>query len=613
MITGNENAIGTTTSRMVFTSTREPERIRQHQDNITSQMMRNNSSENASFVANSIFENSIHHTQHPVKKQIKSKRFRYFLLDSNATKFPSEKQTFEDTKDIKHLSTDIAKIIHSNQTKKNDSDNSDGENAILARSENYHVVSNHKKRRRIATSITTLNGDSQTELNDHFIPYLDFGRKLPVTVPRHLLITNSTDNSRKMVASSSGVNVSNSKRATTTTAKLVSVNPSICGNTTYRNLRSGVNNVKLKQEFLLNGNLCRLNATIDATDLLEHITQQQYFYMNKPRSNFEIKETTETMSIPFHSVTPTVTQFSTKVLSTAVITSVSVKNQNKKLKMSLPLITTTSTQAEMESRKKYGKVMAIDVLNRHKPEFTDLAVHEVNVTNGLSGSYLSPVTTMRPSLVPYIFNNGSKMQNLNRNSQLQKLMSQAAVNTYHNVTPATTEQARTSTHNIFIPNVEYLLNTTVTAPKKPEMSKIISSIESTILESTTMWITTNSDLENKSSSVSLSVTYGAVNRSTEDWWYQVRNETVKNSTTVNPKVFTVLPKNAYYNSTNVNEQMAKPLPGVHDIHSRTGFYIATYLLAGLGVIPLIIGIIMVVKMILHRNKKQVLLICSVVS
>lgn len=575
--------------------------------------MRNNSSENTSPAANSIFENSIHHTQHPVKKQIKSKQFRYFSFDPNATKFPSEKQTFEDNKDIKHLSMDVAEIIHSNRTKKNDSDNSDGENAIFARSENYRIVSHHKKRRRIATSITALNGDSQTEPNDHLIPYLDFGRKLPVTVPRPLLIANSTDNSKKIVASGNDVNVDNSKRTTTSTAKMVPVNPSICGSTTYRTLRSGANNLRQKHEFLLNGNLCRWNATLDAIDLLEHITQQQYSYTNKPRSNFEMKETTETISTPFHSVTPTATQFRTKVLSTAVITSMSVKSQNKKLKMSLPLITTASTQAEMESRKKYGKVMAIDILNLHKTEFTDAAVYDINVTNALSGSYSSRITTMRPSLVPYIFKNASKTQNVNHNSQLQKLTYRDAVSTHYNVTPATTERVRTSTQNIFKPNVEYLLNMTMTMPKKQEMSRIISSIESTILESTTVWITTNSDMKNKSSSVSLSVTYQAVNKNMEDWWYQVRNETVKNSTTVNPKVFTILPKNAYYSSTNLNEQMAKPVPGVHDIHSHIGFHIATYLLAGLGVIPLVIGIILVVKMILHQNKKQVLLICSIVS
>lgn len=613
LIPGNENTIGFKASRIAFsTTTGEEKRTRQRRDNVTEPTARKNAGENASPPSN-LIEDAARHTQHPVKKQIKFKRLRYLSGDHNATKVPADKLKTDDTKEFKRRATDAAavaaaSIAHPNPARTDpvDGDSGDGENAISGRSEGQRTPSHRKKRRRIATSITALSGgirpESKAPPRDRLIPYLDFGKKIPAsTSRRYVVVSTTTDGSRQ----SGAVDATSDGPTTTSTSKPVTLsNLLICGVTTYRTLRPGVKN--LKREVGVNGTSCRWNFTADqseqASRLNLRVNDAYGFEAKVPKASSE----TETESTPaLRPVTPVVAQFTTKILSTAVITSVSVKSHDKKAKIPT---TTASSVPPVESRKKYGKEMTVDAQHHRKPEVVDAKPYEAY---NLSAADPPPPSTMRPSLVPYTRHNASKTRNVNRSAQFPKLTYPAVSRLLYNVTLATTEPASTSTEDASEPSVEYLMNATTTATpasRRPEV-ETSSPEPATTLRSTTRAAVTGGEPEtDNASSTPLFVTYEGVERDTENWRYRVRNETAENST-VNPKVFTIFSRNGHQNYS-LGEQVAKPSPGLQnaeqfDGDSQTGFHIATYVLAGLGVIPLVIGIVLVMKMILHQNKKQV--------
>lgn len=204
-----------------------------------------------------------------------------------------------------------------------------------------------------------------------------------------------------------------------------------------------------------------------------------------------------------------------------------------------------------------------------------------------------------------------------------------------NVTQATTPESTTATAD---PNIQYLMHST---------SKT-SAAEDAVAETTTVswnwrnpvessdsssYSTSSSEEASKnqsllsSPSTPLFVTYE--DKDAGNLIYHVRNDSLTVSSPSSPSsldnstghpstVFTIFTKNVHHhNYTNKNllhtsnviagEQNGDGEDVVDDVgdDGQTGFRIVTYVLAGLGAIPLVIGIALVTKMLLSQNKKQV--------
>ena len=123
---------------------------------------------------------------------------------------------------------------------------------------------------------------------------------------------------------------------------------------------------------------------------------------------------------------------------------------------------------------------------------------------------------------------------------------------------------------------------------------------------------------NDSSTQPVFITYDIVEKNKENWNYRVRSDSENKSTSAasspgtNSTKLTLLSKANQQNYSATGEQTFRPANGFHEAEQfekasaadRNSFHIVTYVLAGLGVIPLVIGIAIAIKMIAYPEKKK---------
>lgn len=202
-----------------------------------------------------------------------------------------------------------------------------------------------------------------------------------------------------------------------------------------------------------------------------------------------------------------------------------------------------------------------------------------------------------------------------------------------NATQATTPESTTATAD---PNIQYLVHSTSTAAAAAEGEP---AAETTTLawnwrnsveggsNRTASGQPTETEPRTSSPSAPLFVTYEGLDRDPGNLIYHVRNDSqsasssagsLDNSTESPSGAFTIFTKNVHHldHSTHKNQLHASDVIAGEqngdneDVvdegdDGQTGFRIVTYVLAGLGAIPLVIGIALVTKMLLSQNKKQV--------
>lgn len=631
--------------------------MRQRRDNVIEMNRTKNISEDGQNLKN-IIQDTIRQTQHPIKKQIKFKRLRYLSRDQNNTKLLNDKLK-EDTKELKLRFTDTDHFRFNNtpqmtaELSKNGTydetsvkQSGRGTDNVVPRSENIRSTPSHrKKRRRIISnslpptaSVATIEPVQQMDLyepnvpRDHVIPFLDFGKKISATsstrtnanfvdsLKQSLARVSKFDVDGKAIGKTdllyvASTNLENYYKATIKPISVNATNSSICM-TNYRTIRPDIKN--LKREINLNNTLCRLNETeksqerVNRQNLKADLKIKVDEMHKNGRGGFineSIKNQKKSSSVSQQgyemppSATTVANQFTTKTLSMTIITSVSMKTNDIRIKNKTITNRTPTTNG---SFRKYN--VEYNSENYKKPSINSRFFEMNNLSDVI---FSVSHTTLRPSLIPYQRSGNSSIKNfrnINNNIPFSKLIFPLQSRPPNNLTLATTEITATIT-NTSEPDIEYLKN--LSTSTEPEIDMSIEMKTPNLL----LWNSSTTSVfkkltKNDSSSTPVLVTYDGIEKDITNWIYHVKNETEEN-TTINPKVYTIFSRNVHYNYSNKNPQSLNAAPGKTNLEEelnddgQTGFRIVTYILAGFGVIPLIIGIAVVMKMILNQNKKQV--------
>lgn len=490
----------------------------------------------------------------------------------------------------------------------------------------------------LLTEIRT-NAKPQVEPKSQFVSEEELHEDMDVTVDRKSIEKNYVPNDRLHVAST---NLANYYRRPT-------IKPNVGNNTnnsslcipSYRIRRPYLGNKTLKREITQNSTLCQLNVTTVKPEEVKVVDKPETikkFLKNRTESTTfksffknDINQVTETSRADV--TTPLANQFTTKILSTAVITSVSVKS-NDDLIMQKPSEYSFVDQTSEESRKK----------SKSDKLFDDTYSSSGVVFSALNKNK-TVQSTIRPSLTFYQRNASKNFRNVNRNLQLSKLLSQlqsqairsTAVNaTSDNKTETNTRsnvplQPRLQTVNISDPSIEYLLGgNPTTEPVEPESEPAETEITTNDIFNqipTVVIVTVNEkksdvssyEVYNSSSTPSL-ISYKNIEKNTETWRYHTsaENASLPENSTFDSNIYAIFSQASLLNLTRIEQSTpalspkfaAKPVTGKPNSEElgngyHVGFHIVTYVLAGLGIIPLVIGIFLITKMILSQNKKQV--------
>lgn len=488
---------------------------------------------------------------------------------------------------------------------------------------------------------------------------------MDVTMDRKTIEKNHVSNDRLHVAST---NLANYYRRSTT--KPTTTNTTSTANSTicippYRIRRPYTGssaNKTLKREVNQNIPLCQYNFTTTSktedvkptdkpepkkvqknrTDSPTLTTYKTMASFKNDSSQIQITESSTVASVEV--TTPVANQFTTKILSTAVITSVSVKSNNDDLTVpSEPYVSSMEIPKpgeHEETRKKSKSEKSFDATYNS----SGVVFSALNKNKPIQ-------STARPSLSFYQRNTSKNFRSSTRNlqfskpallSQLQLQSSRPTVNSTTSDRPETnTKQYQVqpsivSVLNLSDANVEYLLgaDNPTTESAEPEVDSVEAEITTNELfnpKPTVVIVTVNerenlpvsADYEQYNSSSTPSIIAFSKNteRNTENWRYRTNVEndesSLENSTSSGSQIYAIFSKSSLLNFTKVVVPVAsttpklsakpsiKPSTEEYAVGYQVGFHIITYVLAGLGVIPLVIGIFLITKMILSQNKKQV--------
>ncbi len=607
--TGNENPIDIKASKLVFTaSSREEKRLQQRRNNVTDVNKRKNGNENAQNSRNA-FEDVVRQTQLPIKKQIKFKRLRFLSSDESSSKMPNNKLK-DDTEELNLMFTksDLTLGSHPPETvkvKTNDNVNKKTTFEVaMFTSAQPHMARRtplHRKNRRRLTTVPLAEATplpkslvERYSERKHIMPSTGFGKKILMRTKGNL------EDETKQPASPfhmeiDGKSIEKAEKQAPngihfkTNGKLAQErNISLCA-TNYRMIRPGAAN--LKREISLNDTLCSSNLTNKS--LRERLNQQNLRVSQqvKVKNDFNALETAMSHKIFVARateeapvvITPPIVQFTMKSLSSTAITSVSTKIDDEK------------TKNNENSREKLTSIFHFDLPKAP----TDAVIFKAY---NLSKAILYAAhATIQPSLVPYLRANLSKIyRNMSRNLHLPKLSYPLLNKTLEDLMTTTTESLNTMTANGAEPNTRYSVNLT---------SKIETETETPAETITLLLTNSTTNLPNKyglkanTSSTPIFVTYGRTDKVSENWMYDVKKDLIKN--------ITVLPVSVNPNHPNNDQPLVNVISGhQHKIEemaddSQMEFHIVIYVLAGLGVVPLIAGIVIATKIILGQNKKQV--------
>lgn len=207
-----------------------------------------------------------------------------------------------------------------------------------------------------------------------------------------------------------------------------------------------------------------------------------------------------------------------------------------------------------------------------------------------------------------------------------------------NVTQATTLESTTATAN---PNIQYLVHSTSsTATPEGELlaetttvawtwrNPVEGGVSSGSNSTTSAEEAAKKQPQLSTPSTAVFVTYEGLDKDPANLIYHVRNDSslsvssstssLDNATDHPSTMFTIFTKNVHHHHNYTNKNLLHTSNVIADEQNgdgedvvdggddgQTGFRIVTYVLAGLGAIPLVIGIALVTKMLLSQNKKQV--------
>lgn len=481
--------------------------------------------------------------------------------------------------------------------------------------------------------LTEIRNNAKPPLEPKLVPEEDVVHEdMDVTVDKKTIEKNHPPNDRVYVSTTNLANYY--RRPTIKPANYtLSLNTTSLCPSPYRVRRPYLGNKTLKRE-VSNSTLCQ-NSTIttskpeepkltDKPDIKKFLKARQEQSTWRSAKN-DINQITETTRVDSTTAT-------TKILSTAVITSVSVK----------------SNDIDETSLKPFDSYISIESDDEPEPSVkkskSDKLFDNTYNSTGIVFSAFNKTKTIQPnarsSLMFYQRNSPKNFRTLNRNMQFSKIFSQLqsqvrpTVNT-SNVEIQPNPQIQSdnftdSTFNISQPSVEYLMNSNPTTESVESESEPVgvevTTMNDVFIQNSTVIIVSVNDHQEQNASTLNTDLYNYSTPSTVTYEYtenlkyhtDVQNDTyVRRNHTQNDKIYAIFAEPAILNYTRFEKPTTMP-PKINaipvtgkpnseelGIGYQIGFHIVTYVLAGLGIIPLVIGIILITKMILSQNKKQV--------